>query len=125
MDACRVETERVDRIPPGGLAHSDDPGTGADDRCQQRSVEAVGRVPSPHLDVVQGHHLTGAGKADDRFAGEPMDQVRVPGHRVGEACGWARRKRAGRASLHGGEVGIEGVTSMPGTSRKASTIWFA
>ena len=58
-------------------------------------VQAVGGVPSPHLDVVQGDDLTGRGEAEDRFAAEPVDQVRVPGHRIGEDVGLGAEKARG------------------------------
>ncbi len=39
--------------------------------------------------------------------------------------GCARRNRAGRASLHAGVAGTDGVTSRPGASRSASISWVA
>ena len=40
-------------------------------------------------------------------------------------CGWARRNRAGRASLHGDEAGTDGMISRSGTPCSASINWLA
>ncbi len=91
VDALRVESERVDRLLACRLADRDHRRAASDDRAEQRSIEVVGRAGSPprrcfapHLDVVHGHNLTCRGVADHRLASNPMDQMRVPDHRLGE-----------------------------------------